>query len=441
MNTEEAQAFDDRVCERTKHRRLPDLHRRFSLGRKVRGDSLMRQEFINREPGAKMPEGFIPLSVPELSGNEWQYIKECLDTGWVSSVGSYVDRFEQQLADHVGAKHAVATVNGTAALHISLLTAGVEPDDEVLVSNLTFIAPANAVRYAGAWPVLIDAEPEYWQMDPEKVVDFLKQGCKWAKGELRNRATGRRVKAILPVHILGHPCDLDPIREAAHDYELPVIEDATESLGAKYKDKPVGRLGDIACFSFNGNKIITTGGGGMIVTDNEDRSRRARYLTTQAKDDPVEYIHREIGYNYRLPNIPAAMGCAQMEKLDDYIAAKRRIAAAYDAGFSDLPGITPMREAPWAYSTYWLYTGLIDEDQYGMDSRELLQRLEEAGIQSRPLWQPLHLSSVYRGCQCLGGEVSERLNRRALSLPCSVGLSKSQQGRVINSIRSFSTKN
>ena len=271
--------------------------------------------------------GFIPLCVPELRGKEWVYIKECLDTNWVSSAGTFVDRFEDAVAQYIGVKHAVATASGTAALHVALLVAGVQPDDEVVVSTLTFIAPANTVRYVGAWPVFVDAEPLYWQMDSEKLAHFLEKGCRWKDGALFNKVTGRRVKAILPVHILGHPCDMQPIMEAARKYGLAVIEDATESLGSKYQSTMAGHLGDIACFSFNGNKVITTGGGGMIVTDNAEWAKEARYLTTQAKDDPIEYIHEIFGYNYRLTNIQAAMGCAQMESLDEYISAKRRIAA------------------------------------------------------------------------------------------------------------------
>jgi perosamine synthetase len=386
------------------------------------------------EPGASGAEGVIPLCVPEIRGNEWQYIKECLDTNWVSSVGPFVDRFERELAAYVGTKYAVATCNGTAALHVALLVAGVQPDDEVLVSTLTFIAPANAIRYIGAWPVFMDAEPDYWQMDPEKVVDFLGEECRWTNGELRNKTTGRRVKAILPVHILGHPVDMDPILEVARRYGLVVIEDATESLGAKYKGNMVGHLGDIACFSFNGNKIITTGGGGMIATDNEAWASKAKYLATQAKDDPVEYVHNEIGYNYRLSNIQAAMGCAQLEQLNDYIAAKRRIAAVYTEALSKSPGIKPMVEANWAFSIFWMYTVLIDSEQYGLDSRTLLSRLGKSGVQTRPLWQPLHMCPVYNSSQVYGGEVAERLNQMGLSLPCSVGLGPEHQARVVENM-------
>lgn len=390
------------------------------------------------EPGAPTPGSIIPLCVPEIRGNEWKYIRECLDTNWVSSAGRFVDRFERMVAEYVGTKYAVATVNGTAALHIALLVAGVQPDDEVLVSTLTFIAPANAVRYVGAWPVFIDAEPAYWQMDPERIVDLLEKECRWNNSVLTNKTTGRRVRAILPVHILGHPVDMDPIVDVARKYNLVVVEDATESLGAKYKGRMVGHLGDMACFSFNGNKIITTGGGGMVVTDNEEWAKRARYLTTQAKDDPIEYIHSEIGYNYRLTNIQGAMGCAQLEQLDGYIAAKRRIAAIYSEALKVVPGITPMSEASWAYSIFWMYTVLVDKAQYGTDSRALMKRLDRAGIHSRPLWQPLHSSPVYSGIgmRVTDCPVAESVNQRALSLPCSVCITHVQIQKVVDKIRS-----
>ncbi|HKC64009.1 MAG TPA: LegC family aminotransferase [Pyrinomonadaceae bacterium] len=392
------------------------------------------------EPGAPVEQGSIPLSVPEIRGNEWKYVKECLDTGWVSSVGSFVERFERELAAYVGRKYAVAVASGTAALHIALLVADVKPDDEVLVPTLTFIAPANAIRYVGAWPVFIDVEPDYWQLDAQKVASFLKDECRWSNGALRNKRTGRRVKAILPVHILGHPVDMDPILELARLYNLAVIEDATESLGATYKGRMVGCLGDSACFSFNGNKIITTGGGGMLVTYSEPLARKAKYLTTQAKDDAVEYIHHEIGYNYRLTNLQAALGCAQMEQLNDRIAAKRRIAAAYTENFKGLRGITPMGEAPWAQSIYWLYTILIDEREYGECSRRLMNSLAEQGIQSRPLWQPLHLSPAHVGSQSYQCTIAEKLNREALSLPCSSGLGAEQLTRVVTAIKDFSAR-
>ncbi len=373
----------------------------------------------------------IPLCVPEIRGNEWKYVKECLDSSFVSYVGQFVTRFENELAARVGTRHAVATVNGTAALHIALLVAGVEPDDEVLISTLTFVAPANAARYVSAWPVFIDADPTYWEMDPQKVADFLGQECESRGGKLYNRKTGRRVSAIVPVHVLGHPVDLDPILEVARKHELVVIEDATESIGATYKGRSVGHLADISCFSFNGNKLLTTGGGGMIATDNTTWAERATYLTTQAKDDPVEYIHGAVGFNYRLTNIQAAMGCAQLESLDEYIAAKRRIASTYASALSGIPGISVMQEAEWARSVFWMYTVLVDEAEFGIDSRALLRRFESDKIQTRPLWQPLHRSAPHRQSPAYRCEVADRLNRDALSLPCSVGLTEEKQARVI----------
>lgn len=389
---------------------------------------------ISFEPGAPTPEGFIPLCVPEIRGNEWKYIKECLDTNFVSSVGPFVDRFERTVADYVDTEYGIATVNGTAALHMALMVAGVQPNDEVLVSTLTFISPVNAIRYVGAWPVFMDAEPEYWQMDPTKVIDFLERECRWSRGELRNKATGRRVKAILPVHILGHPVNIDPILEVAHKYDLVVVEDAAESLGAKYKGRMVGHLGDIACLSFNGNKIITTGGGGMVVTDNEEWADRARYLTTQAKDDPIEYVHCSIGYNYRLTNIQAAMGCAQMELLDYYVQSKRKIAAKYAKALTSIKGLIPMNEAEWAFSTFWLYTVLVDELVYGINSRTLLQRLSRQRIQSRPLWQPIHMSAIYSGSQTHRIEAVNKIHKMGLSIPSSVGLKDYEQNSVINEL-------
>jgi perosamine synthetase len=377
---------------------------------------------------------FVPLCVPEIRGNEWKYIKDCLDTNWVSSVGPYVERLEREVAHSAGTKFAVAAVNGTAALHIALLVAGVEPNDEVLVSTLTFIAPVNAIRYAGAWPSFIDSEPAFWQMDPEKVRDFLERDCVSKGGRLYNAHSGRRVTAIIPVHILGHPVDMDPILLLARRYGLKVIEDATEGLGSEYRGRKVGSLGDIACFSFNGNKIVTTGGGGMMVTDNEELARRAKYLTTQAKDDEIEYIHNEIGYNYRLVNVLAAMGVAQMEMLPEYVRLKREIASRYQQGLKDLSGITPMREAPWASSTFWMYTVLVDEDRFGMTSRDLMRRLAEKKIQTRPLWQPIHRSPAHILADTSKYPVAEKLYQRGLSLPCSVGLAAGSEEKVIESI-------
>jgi perosamine synthetase len=369
-----------------------------------------------------------------LRGNEWAYVKECLDTNWVSSAGPFVDRFEKMAADRVGVRHAVAVVNGTSALHLALLVAGVERDDEVVMPALTFIAPANAVRYLGAWPAFIDVDPDYWQIDPQRFADFVEGDCEWRNGSLRNRRTGRRVKAVVPVDILGHPCDLDPIAELARARGLVVVEDATEGLGALYKGRPVGQRADVSCLSFNGNKIVTSGGGGMIATDRSEWAERARYLSTQAKDDPVEYVHGSVGYNYRLTNIQAAVGVAQLEQLDEYVAAKRRHADRYSDALRQTAGISPMAEALWAASTFWLYTVLVDPVQYGADSRSLLGRLARNGIQSRPLWQPLNRSPALAGCPSASTPVADRIAASALSLPSSVDLTYADQDRVVATV-------
>jgi perosamine synthetase len=386
------------------------------------------------EPGA-CPKDMIPLCVPCLEGKAWDYIRECLESNWVSSAGPFVERFEKMVADFLGVRYAVATSSGTAALHIALLVAGIAPDDEVLVSTLTFIASGNAIRYVGAWPVFIDAEPYYWQMDPEQVAHFLERECQWRNGVLYNRKTGRRVRAIMPVHILGHPVHLEPILQLARKYNLLVIEDAAEALGAFYQGKPVGSWGDIACLSFNGNKIITCGGGGMIVTNRAEWASYARYLTTQAKDDPLEYIHHQIGYNYRLTNLQAALGCAQMEKLEEFISRKRIIAANYHAQLADLAGIRLPAEAPWARSTYWLYTILISNSRTYGTSRKILHTLREWGIQCRPLWQPLHRSPAYSQLPPRVCPVADRLYSQALSLPSSVSLTCEQQNIVIRELK------
>ncbi|HXT16689.1 MAG TPA: LegC family aminotransferase [Gemmatimonadaceae bacterium] len=397
----------------------------------------MRSE--SREPGAPVAAGGIPLCVPHLAGNEWTYVRECLDTNFVSSVGPFVRRFETELAQRVGARFGIATSTGTAALHVALLVAGVERDDEVLVSSLTFIAPVNSIRYAGAWPVFIDAEPKHWQMDPAQVARFLEQECVERDGVVRNRVTGRRVRAILPVHILGHPVDMDPILALAKRYGLAVIEDATESLGATYKGIPTGHIADAGCFSFNGNKLITSGGGGMVVTDNAAMAERAKYLTTQAKDDAVEFIHGEVGYNYRLTNVQAALGVAQLEQVDAYLAAKRRIATRYVDGLHDVAGITTPTEAPWARSAWWLFSVIVADEEFGMSSRDLMRALDERGIQTRPLWQPVHLSPAHRDAQRRSCPVAEELNRTVLSLPCSVGLTDAEQERVIDAITTLAS--
>jgi perosamine synthetase len=377
----------------------------------------------------------VPLAEPRLTGNARRYLLDCLDTGWVSSAGPYVERFERALAHYLDLPHAVATASGTAALHLALRAAGIGPGQEVLVPTLTFIATANAVRYTGARPVLVDAEPRHAQMDPELVHHFLTRHCRWHKGRLVNRQTGRSVRAIVPVHLLGHTVEMEPIRELARRYELIVIEDAAQALGALYQDRPAGTWGDAACFSFNGNKVITTGGGGMVVTRDPQLARRARHLSTQAKADAVEYVHDELGYNYRLPNLLAALGCAQMEELEDFLAAKRALAAAWRSALADLPGLRPLEPSPHTHSSWWLFTVEVDPALCGLDARRLMRRLAERGIQTRPLWQPLHLSPVHADCQAVVRGRAERLWQRGLSLPSSVGLDPALVPWIAENIR------
>jgi perosamine synthetase len=385
-----------------------------------------------------VPRPTIPLFEPRIKGNEWKYVKDCLDTNWISSVGAYVSRFEETMARHVGKKHAVATVNGTAALHMALIVSGVGRGDEVIMPSITFIAPANAVRYVGAHPVFMDAEPRFFQIDVAKTLEFLEKGCRWTRGELRNKATGRRVRALMPVDVLGHPADVKPLIAAARKYDLRFIEDASESLGSSYRGAATARSAELSCFSFNGNKLVTTGGGGMLLTDNDEWAARARHLTTQAKRDPIEYIHSEVGYNYRLTNVLAAIGLGQLEKLAPYVKLKRKLADRYHAGLAGVPGLTVMREAAWAHSTFWMYTVLIDEKRYGMDSRALLRRLSEKKIMTRPLWQPMHMSPAHAGAQAYRCETAVKIYREALSIPSSVGLGAREQSEVIRALRKSS---
>lgn len=379
-------------------------------------------------------EPFIPLSEPCLEGNEWAYVKECLDTGWVSSAGSFVSKFEEKLAEYVGVEHAVAVVNGTSALHTALLLSDVRPGDEVLVSTLTFAASVNAIRYCGAEPVLIDAEPDHWQISPLLVEKFLTQNCTPTPAGLINTATGRRVSAIVPVHILGHPVDLDAIQTLADRFGLAVIEDAAESLGAKYKGRPIGRSGNAVCFSFNGNKTITAGAGGAIATNDADLAARARHLTTQAKCDPVEYVHDEVGFNYRMPNPLAAIGVAQLELLDSFIGRKRSIAKHYDEELAPL-GFDWHRESNNAFSTCWLATARVNPERTGVRAVELRDALQQRGIQTRRLWQPMHRNAPYANCPAELDGTADHIFEQALSFPSSPNLTNASLDRICDAVR------
>jgi perosamine synthetase len=375
----------------------------------------------------------IPLSVPHISGKAKEYVNDCLDSGWVSSVGGYVDKFEDYCARYLGKKYAVACVNGTAALHVSLMVSGVEADDEVIIPSLTFAAPAFAVRYTGAYPVFMDVDRNFWQIDVDKVSDFLRNECVYKDGACINLRTRRRIKAIIAVDILGHPVDIDALLNLAHEYGLVVIEDNAESLGSDYKQYKTGARAQITCLSFNGNKVVTAGGGGMLLTDVKEYAQKAKYLTTQAKDHPLEYIHHDVGYNYRLTNLQAALGFSQMEQIDSYISTKRAIARRYEQGLGGIPGIKLMKQAPWAKSSYWLYTILLDKNM--CNRRQCLELLEKEGIQTRPLWHPLYSLKPFQDCYAYNVSVVDQLYESALSIPSSVNLSASDQEFVIGAVR------
>jgi aminotransferase in exopolysaccharide biosynthesis len=372
----------------------------------------------------------IPLSIPFLNGNEWEYIKECLDTNWVSSVGKYVEKFEDDIAAYIGTDYAVATVNGTAALHMALKVLGVEAGDKVLVPTLTFIASVNPIRYCNADPVFVDSERETYNMDPEKLEEKIKALI----------AKGNRPKAAVIVHLYGHPAKMDQIIDICKKYDIKVIEDATESLGSEYKGKKTGSIGDIGCFSFNGNKLITTGGGGMLVTDNEKWADKVKYLTTQAKDDPEQFIHHEVGYNYRLTNIQAAMGVAQLEQIEDFINKKREIAHKYNELLSNIEGIKINPDKDWAFNNYWLYSILIDEEKFGMDSKQLYNKLNEAGIMSRPFFKPIHNMPMYKDCDKTNTDNAAELWWQGINLPCSVSLDISKVEYISEKIKEIKEK-
>jgi len=369
----------------------------------------------------------IPLSEPVFRGNEWKYVKDCLDSGWVSSAGKYVDLFEKKVAEYVGAEHAISTANGTAAIHTALMIAGVRPGDRVVVPTLSFIATVNPVIYCGAIPVFVDSEKETLNMDPEKAVETIQR---LVKGN-------QKPKAIIVTHLYGHPCDVDPILDIARQYGIAVIEDACESLGSKYKGKMTGTLGDIGCFSFNGNKIITTGGGGMLVTNQESFAIKAKYLTTQARDDDNEYIHNEVGYNYRLTNIQAALGLAQLEQLPAFIKKKRGIVQQYLKELTDLEEVRLLSEPEWAESNYWLITVLIHKA--GFHRRHFLEKLR-GGIILRPLFRPLHMQRPFAGRNKGELKVAEVLYETGLNLPSPVTLTYAQVKKVADSLKTALAK-
>jgi perosamine synthetase len=362
---------------------------------------------------------YIPVASPMFSGNELKYVTQCVMTGWVSSAGKYVTEFEQIFADFCDTKFAISVNSGTAALHLALLSIGVGPGDEVIVPSLTFISTANAVKFTGATPIFVDCDIKTWNIKSAAV----------------EKSITKKTKAIIPVHLYGHPVDMDPIINLAKGNEISIIEDAAEAHGALYKGKKTGSLGKLGIFSFYGNKPITTGEGGMVVTDDKELTDKIRLLRDHGMDSDKRYIHSVLGYNYRMTNIQAALGVAQMEYIDQIIEQKRLNALIYGDGLKDVPGIALPPQADWAKSIYWLYSIIIDEDEFGMTAIKLAEELKKVDVDTRPLFPPIHKQPIYDTKQFL--PVSEMIAENGLSLPSSVGLCKSEINNICEAIRSI----
>lgn len=357
----------------------------------------------------------IPVAAPVLGERELDYVTDCIRSGWVSSLGEYVRRFEQQFAAYCGVRHGVATHNGTVALHLALAALGIGPGDEVIVPSLTFVATGNAVAYTGATPIFVDSETTSWNIDPAAVA----------------AAITPRTRAIIAVHLYGHPANMDALRDLATGHRLVLIEDAAEAHGACYKGRRTGSLGDVAVFSFYGNKIITTGEGGMVLSNDAAFVERCYYLENQAKARENPYWHAEIGYNYRMTNIQAALGVAQMERIDEFVAARVRNADHYNRRLAEVPGITRPPCAEWARNVYWMYTVLI-EDDYGLDRDTFMARLRQRGIETRPAFYPLHRLPMYDCGQQL--PVAEEIARRGVNLPSGSALTPAEVDAVCDAI-------
>lgn len=364
-------------------------------------------------------QAFIPLHEPRFAGNEKKYLNDCIDSTFVSSVGQFVDRFEAEFARTVGAKYAVATVNGTAALHISLILAGVERDDEVITQPLTFIATANAISYIGANPVFLDVDLETMGLSPDALKSFLEQKCVITEGKCINRSSGKTIKVCVPMHTFGHPCRIDELKALCDEWHIVLVEDAAESLGSYYKNKHTGTFGTLAAFSFNGNKIITSGGGGVIVTDDEALAKRAKHLTITAKvPHKWEYVHDEIGYNYRLPNLNAALLCAQLEQLPHFLTDKRELAAEYKS-FFESQNFQFFHEPKESRSNYWLNAVLMDN----LKQRDaFLEYTNSHGVMTRPIWALMNKLEMFKTCQHDKLENALFLEERVINIPSSVRL-------------------
>lgn len=373
--------------------------------------------------------GPVALHEPEFRGREWDYVKECIDTGWVSSVGKYVDEFERRIAEITGARHAVAVVNGTAALHVALHLAGVREGDEVLVPALTFVGTANAVAHCGAVPHFVDSGEATIGIDPARLAAHLQAVSRKEPGGLVNAGTGRRIAAVLPMHAFGHPVDLEGLLEVAGRFGLPVVEDAAESLGSTYRGRHTGTFGLLGVLSFNGNKIVTTGGGGAIVTDDPGLARAAKHLTTTAKlPHRWEFVHDAVAWNYRLPNLNAALGCAQLERLPDMLGRKRRLAESYREAFAGVAGLSFVAEPEGCRSNYWLNAvRLAKPDMAARDA--LLATANDAGFHCRPAWTLLHKLPMYAGCPRADLSVALALEASLVNLPSSARLADAPGGR------------
>ena len=372
-------------------------------------------------------EGITLLHEPEFTGNERAVVQDCLDSTFVSTAGKYVDQFEAMLAEYTGAGHAIAVVSGTAALHIALKLAGVEADEEVLMPALCFVATANAVAHCGAVPHFVDSELGTMGLDPTALAAHLDGIVERKPHGVVNRQTGRRIAAVVPMHTYGHPVDMAPLLEVASRYGLPVVEDAAESLGSTYQGKHTGTLGELGTLSFNGNKIITTGGGGAILTDDAGLARHAKHLTTTAKlPHRWEFFHDEVAWNYRLPNLNAALGCAQMERLPDFLERKRVLASRYESAFSSTASICFMGEPRQTRSNYWLSTVRLEEPDMEMRD-QALAAANDAGYQCRPAWTLLHKLPMYADCPRAELPVAERLEASLINLPSSAKLANQRQ--------------
>lgn len=363
-------------------------------------------------------DAILPLHEPEFSGNEWLYVKECLDTEWVSSAGRFVDRLEGELTSFTRSKHAVAVVNGTAALHIALLLSGVKSSDEVIVPSLTFVATANAISYCHAIPHFADVSTSNLGLDIVRLGDYLQHiGEQRSDGVTYNRITGNRIRAVVPMHTFGHPVDMEALMEVAERFNLIIIEDAAESLGSLYKGKATGTFGLFGIMSFNGNKIMTTGGGGAILTQNKELAAQAKHLTTTAKlPHRWAFDHDVVGYNYRMPNLNAALGCAQLEQVPDYLNRKRQLARLYLQRLRSVKGVSFIEEPGYAVSNYWLNAIMLEKSDVAVRD-EVLRITNEAGILTRPIWTPMHKLPMYQHCPRMDLSVTEQLQNRIINLP------------------------